>query len=360
MEETSIYIHIPYCAQKCAYCAFSSFVDCNIDQYIDALCNEMKKRKTDKLVKTIYIGGGTPSILSLPQLEKIVECLKENFNLKPYCEFTIEANPNSLDLQKLKSYKSLGINRLSIGVQSLRDKSLKKIGRLHTAKEALSKVALARKFFDNVSCDLIVGLEGETGKDLCGYAKKLLDLGVKHISCYLLEVYSNTPLGKMVTNKKYLLLDDAQTIEAFEKLCKYLIDAGFCRYEISNFALEGYESQHNLNYWSRGEYIGLGLSAHSFENEIRTQNANNFEDYFAGKTAFEKLTQKEQNEEKIMLGLRCNLGVDIKSLQGYDIKNNPYYADYIKQGILLQKENIITLNPLFYHLSNTIIANLMT
>ena len=178
MEQAlSIYVHIPFCEQKCNYCAFASFCakEDQIEKYIDLLCNEIKKRKTDRPIKTIYIGGGTPSILSERQIEKIVSTIFDNFNIYENAEFTIEANPNSITEGKLLCWKKLRVNRVSIGVQSLNDKSLKKIGRLHTKKEALSKIKLTRHYFDNVSADLIVGLEGETGKDLCRYASELLD-----------------------------------------------------------------------------------------------------------------------------------------------------------------------------------------
>ncbi|MGN1200833.1 MAG: radical SAM family heme chaperone HemW [Candidatus Caccovivens sp.] len=363
MNEISLYVHIPFCEQKCNYCAFVSFCAKNdtIDDYVDTLCKEITSRKTESPVKTIYIGGGTPSMLSIEQLKKIVDCIFANFNVYEDAEFTIEANPNSLTEEKLKLYKSMRINRLSIGVQSLSDKSLKKIGRLHTKKEALEKIALARKYFDNISCDLIVGLEGETAKDLCRYAKSLLELKIKHISCYLLEVYEHTKLADLVAKNKYTPLSDEQTVEAFNKLANYLQDSGLVRYEISNFAYEGYESKHNLNYWARGEYLGFGVSAHSFVGNERTQNASDISSYKNGQKTMEVLSQKEQVEEVVMLGLRCNLGIDkVKLTQmGYDIEKNPYFEDYLKQGIIEEKNGKIFLKPIYYHISNTIISNLL-
>ena len=409
-ECISIYVHIPFCERKCNYCAFNSFCaeKDEIEKYIDLLCREIQARKTDKRVKTIYIGGGTPSILSETQFEKIVKCLYDNFDIYEDAEFTIEANPNSITEDKLLCWKKLRVNRVSIGVQSLSDKSLKKIGRLHTKKMALEKIKLTRKYFANVSCDLIVGLEGETGKDLCGYAHSLLDLKVKHISCYLLEVYEATALHSMIANKKYMPLDDGQTIESFNKLAKYLVEKGMERYEISNFAFLSFESRHNLNYWARGEYLGFGLSAHSFVNGVRFENVGSLQKYAEvfekqdpstlsihchverscdakhptqtdnldvvpnisdeqaqddNKTELfekvERLSQQEENEEKIMLGMRCCLGFKISDLKNYDIEKNPYFSDYLKQGIIKKEGDIVTLNPLFYHLSNTIISNLL-
>ncbi len=366
-REISIYVHIPFCERKCAYCAFNSFIakDDVKEDYVALLCDEIERRaavfKSDKpVVKTIYFGGGTPSVLSEKHISKIVATIFENFDVYDNAEFTIEANPNSLTEEKLGCWKGLRVNRLSIGVQALDDNTLAKIGRLHTKKEALEKIKLARKFFDNVSADLIVGLENQTGKDLCRYAKDLIALGVKHISTYLLEVYEGTPIFSMIEKKQYRPLDDEQTILAFNKLANYLQDQQFERYEISNFAREGYESRHNLNYWARGEYLGFGISAHSFVDGVRMENAKTIADYKLGKLTTETLSPLEEDEEKIMLGLRCCLGVNVSTLKEIDLCKNPFFEQYVNDGILIVDESarIVTLNPIFYHLSNTIISNL--
>ncbi len=359
-KDISIYIHIPFCEHKCNYCAFNSFcgTEQEKDEYIDLLCKEIASRKVNACVKTIYIGGGTPSVLNEKQIEKVVGAIYENFKVEKYAEFTIEANPSSITESLLKKWRELGVNRLSVGVQSLSDKSLKKIGRLHNRKMALEKIALARKLFDNVSCDLIVGLQGESGKDLCRHARELLLLGVKHISCYLLEIYQNTPIFKMIEKGKYLPLNDDETISAFNKLANYLQDEGLERYEISNFAVPKFESKHNLNYWARGEYLGFGISAHSFLDGKRIENAGNLQDYALGIQNVEILTEKEEDEERIMLGLRCCLGVNLKSLKVIKIEKNAHFCDYLQQGILVKNKDVVKLNPLFYHISNTIISNL--
>lgn len=363
MKGLSIYVHIPFCERKCNYCAFASFCanENQIEDYINQLCCEIESKKCDRLVKTIYIGGGTPSILNEQQIERVVKTIFKNFNVDKSAEFTIEANPNSISENLVKKWKELRVNRVSIGVQSLKDKSLKKIGRLHDKKTAIEKIKLVRHYFDNVSADLIVGLENETGKDLCAYAKQLLNLGIKHISCYLLEVYENTKIYQMIMQGQYRPLDEDETISSFNKLANYLVDCGMERYEISNFAFPNYESRHNLNYWSRGEYLGFGLGAHSFVDEKRFYNVSSFEGYKDNKVECEELSEKEQIEEIVMLGLRCNLGVNLERLKilGYNIEQNVYFKDYIKQGILIEKEDKIFLNTAFYHLSNTIISNLI-
>lgn len=362
MQDLSLYIHIPFCQQKCYYCAFNSFCATQKQQedYISLLCQEIITRKSLRPVKTIYIGGGTPSLLTCQQLYRVVHTIFDNFDIYENAEFTIEANPNSITQEKLKCWKDLKINRLSIGVQSLSDKSLRKIGRLHNKKTALEQINLARKYFDNISADLLVGLEAETGKDLINYAKQLINIGVKQISCYLLEVYANTKLSLLIDQKKYFPQTDEQQVMAFNKLANFLQEKNFRRYEISNFALQGYESQHNLNYWRRGEYLGFGISAHSFEGNRRYKNADNLKDY-PKKIEEEFLTNKEIAEELIMLGLRCENGVDLQKLMtlGCNLKENEFFNQYLKEGIITEQNNKIYLNPLFYHISNTIISNLL-
>ena len=359
----SIYIHIPFCEQKCNYCAFNSFCASEKvkDEYVDILCKEIESRKVETKVKTIYIGGGTPSVLSESQIEKIFDAIFENYNVARDAEITVEANPNSITKNKLKKWESLKINRLSIGVQSLDDESLRKIGRLHDREMALEKIEIAKKYFENVSADLIVGLENERGDALCEYADALLKLGVKHISCYLLEVYENTKLFELVKNNKYLPLSDDQTIDAFEKLAEFLEKCGMQRYEISNFAFPGFESKHNLNYWQRGEYLGFGLSAHSFVKNVRFKNADTLTGYKNHEIQSEKLSGGEVLEEIIMLGLRCRIGVSLKELKqkNYDIQTSANFKKYLDLGILNLKNDRFFLNPKFYDVSNTIISDLL-
>lgn len=361
MRDLSIYVHIPFCEKKCNYCAFNSFcADYQIrEMYIGMLCDEIVRKKVENPIRTIYFGGGTPSILDEKQIEKIVKTIYDNYNVYEDAEFTIEANPSSITENLLKKWKELRVNRVSIGVQTFNDKSLRKLGRLHDKKMAVDKIRLTRKYFDNVSADLLIGLEQE--KNVCRYARELLGLGVKHISCYLLEVYDNTKLSQMIQEKQYLPLDDDKTIMCFNKLANYLQDMGLERYEISNFCYPGYESKHNLNYWERGEYLGFGLSAHSFFNSVRSKNADKLDEYKAGISECEYLTQKDKIEEIIMLGLRCKLGFSIEEVKqmGYDISENSYYKDYLNQGVLKFIEGRLFLNPVYYHISNTIISNLL-
>lgn len=358
----SIYIHIPFCESKCIYCAFTSFCASKEDKerYVEFLLKEIEKRKVKNPIQSIYIGGGTPSVLTTRQIEKILNCVKVNYKILDNAEVTIEVNPNSIDEEKLKDYKNMGINRLSVGVQSLNNNSLKKIGRLHSKKQALHALKLARKYFDNISADLILGLQGEKFKKVKRHVKTLIKNKINHISCYMLEV--QTPnFSNLIAQKKYLPLDDDTVAKVYEKLVKFLRKKGYTQYEISNFAKDGKLSQHNLNYWKVGQYLGFGVSAHSYYNNIRFYNSDNFEQYYAGDVSQETQTSKTLAEEIIMLGLRCCLGVDLKNLQklGYDVSKNAYFEDYVHKQILYIKDGKMFLNPKFYAVSNIIISNLI-
>lgn len=361
LKEISVYIHLPFCERKCLYCAFTSFVSCDDVQkeYVKHLIKEIENFKDGYKAKTIYFGGGTPSVLRLDLLEKIFDALKNKFEIEKDAEITMEVNPNSVDEEKLGFYKRLGVNRLSMGIQSLNDKTLKKLGRLHTKKEALYKLQLATKFFDNVSCDLILGLEKE--KNVVKYARKLIKFGIKHISCYILEVHENTPLYSLVKNKKYQPLNDEAVAKSYEKLRKFLEKQGFNQYEISNFSLVGFESKHNLAYWSYDDYVGFGLSSHSFLDGARYENSSNLKAYYEGKGQSETITSDKEIEERILLGLRCKNGVDLEKLKnlGYILEKNEFFMQFLEKNILKKVNNRIFLNPNYYAVSDFIIEHLL-
>lgn len=361
LKEISVYIHLPFCERKCLYCAFTSFVSSDDVQkeYVKHLIKEIENFKDGYKAKTIYFGGGTPSVFRLDLLEKIFDALKNKFEIEKDAEITMEVNPNSVDEEKLGFYKRLGVNRLSMGIQSLNDKTLKKLGRLHTKKEALYKLQLATKFFDNVSCDLILGLEKE--KNVVKYARKLIKFGIKHISCYILEVHENTPLYSLVKNKKYQPLNDEAVAKSYEKLRKFLEKQGFNQYEISNFSLVGFESKHNLAYWSYDDYVGFGLSSHSFLDGARYENSSNLKAYYEGKGQSETITNDKEIEERILLGLRCKNGVDLEKLKnlGYILEKNEFFMQFLEKNILKKVNNRIFLNPNYYAVSDFIIEHLL-
>lgn len=357
----SIYIHIPFCERKCSYCAFVSFCLSKIDRekYIQALLEEIESFSTVKRVKTIYLGGGTPSLLTKEEIFSIFRKLREKFDIDENAEITIEVNPNSVEEEKLKAYKEVGVNRISVGVQSLSNKSLKSIGRLHTKKEAIEKLKLIGKYFDNISADLILGLSGE--KSVIKYAKNLIKLNIKHLSSYMLEVHENTKLYFEVRDKKYCPLDEIGVTKSYDKLVKFLKKHGFVQYEVSNFALKGYESKHNLNYWSYGEYVGFGVSSHSFLNGKRIANYITLQGYYKHERKEEKITKSMEIEERIMLGLRCYLGVDISILQklGYDIQKSESYRKFLKEGEIVEDDGKFYLLPKYYKFADYYILNLL-
>ena len=356
-----IYIHIPFCERKCSYCAFVSFClsKSERERYINSLLDEIENYSTTKKVKSIYLGGGTPSLLSKDEIFTIFAKLREKFDIDKNAEITIEVNPNSVDEEKLRAYKAVGINRISVGVQSLSNKTLKSIGRLHTKEEAIEKLKLIGKYFDNISADLILGLSGE--KSVTSYAKKLIKLKVKHISSYMLEVHENTKLYFEVRDKKYRPLDEKGLTKSYDKLVKFLKKCGFRQYEISNFALADYESKHNLNYWNYGEYVGFGVSAHSFLSHKRMANADTLQGYYKRERKEEKITKNMEIEERIMLGLRCYLGVDISTLRklGYDIQKNDNYRKFLKEGEIVEDGGKFYLLPKYYKFADYYILNLL-
>lgn len=365
-----IYIHIPFCERKCSYCAFSSFVSSKDEQtrYVNALkeeiatfCAQHSKEKYRK-VDTIFIGGGTPSILEKEMFAEIINSLKENFEFSQNLEFTVECNPNSLNEEKLDLYKKYGVNRISIGVQSLDDEELKFIGRLHDRIGAIGAVKKSLEKFDNVSADLLIGIKGMKGQNYLKNLEVLTSLGIKHISTYMLQVEKDTPLFDLVEEDRGILPSDEECIDVYNKTVDFLKQKGFCQYEVSNFAQKGYECKHNIKYWTGEEYIGFGLSAHSYLNGKRFANAKTFGEYYSKKIAMqEHLTAGQLIEEHIMLGLRCNKGVDKSYLLsfGYDICKNEYLADFVEKAVIIDTKERLFLNPEFYGVNNYIIVHLL-
>lgn len=367
-----VYIHIPFCERKCNYCAFSSFVasEQKQEEYIEFLIKEIKdfgenhKEARYKKVDTIFIGGGTPSLLKTNLFQKLVGQINETFQFSDDVEFTIECNPNSLTYEKLLKYKEMGINRISIGVQSLDDEQLRFIGRLHDANDAICAIKSALAIFDNVSADLLIGIKGMSKEGYLQGLKTLMDLGIKHVSTYMLQVEDGTPLATLTAQNKGILPDDEDCIDLYNETVKFLKEREFGQYEVSNFAKNGFACKHNIKYWTGEDYIGFGLSAHSYLNGKRFANAKTFEDYYAKKLAMdEKLTVSQLIEEHIMLGLRCNQGVSLDYLasMGCNFAQNEYFDDFVNKGILkLSGDNKkVYLNPDFYGVNNYIIVHLL-
>lgn len=331
MESYGLYIHIPFCRQKCYYCDFPSVALAGgreklIEPYVTALCRDIANWQQRLLAEghgapaTIYIGGGTPTVLSDELLERLLSALYLfNANKKnDDREFSVEVNPGTVTEEKLRLLKKYGVNRLSIGVQSFDDECLKRIGRIHSAAEAYKAVEMAQNVgFDNISIDLIYGLPGQSFDDLRRNVSKAVSLQVQHISIYGLQVEDGTVFGKMQEQGRLQLPTDEETEKMYDYLTSELPRQGFLRYEISNFAKSGCESRHNLSYWQDIPYIGLGAGAHSYWQGQRYFTPIDIQFYIAAMKEDEphiwqmeeRLTEKEHMEEFCFLGLRTTAGI---------------------------------------------------
>ncbi len=331
MEELGIYVHIPFCKRKCSYCDFKSFS--NIDKinqkkYVDALIKEIQNsQNTNKyIVTTIYIGGGTPSFINEAYIKDILQAIYKKWEIKNDVEITIEVNPGTITKEKLEAYKNMGINRLSIGLQSTNNYLLNKIGRIHSYEEFIENYILARKIgFENINIDLILALPEQNMEDLMQSVKKVINLNPEHISIYSLILEENTELWKKVKNKEENLVEDDLEREMYWKSKKAFEAAGYIHYEISNYAKPGFESKHNKNCWSQKQYLGFGIAAHSYFNGKRFYNVEDLNKYITNieKNEFknniiieeENRTKEDIAKEYMMLGLRKIEGVSISEFQ---------------------------------------------
>ena len=318
-----------------------------MQKYADALAEEVRlagQKNKDAVIDTIYIGGGTPSVLPPFLFEKIVCAIRENFVLNVK-EFSIEANP-ATDVP-FDVYKSFGVNRISIGVQTLNDKLLKIIGRAHDAKTALATIERANKYFDSVSCDLMIGLPTQTIQDVERSAS-VLSKEVKHVSTYMLKLSNNVKMQKQIDSGLFTIPDDDTFVDFYDKAYEIFEYNGLRRYEISNFAKDGYQCEHNLKYWQRKEYLGLGAAAHGFIGNVRYYNPSNVESYICGnnygngKDVREIIDHETALFEKIMLGLRLPGGIDLAKINDeFHIDFEDKFALQLKnlEGILLKEGN---------------------
>ena len=314
----SLYIHIPFCRKKCLYCDFYSVsLDLStVSDYVNVLCAQISSLGLD--FRTIYIGGGTPSILSVKLWEKLLRVLDKK--RKPGCEFTVEANPESLDTSKLKLFANWGVNRISIGVQSLCDDKLKKLGRIHSAIEAIRAVLKAeRKGFDNISIDFIFGVWGESLNSWKEELKEAVKLPISHISVYCLSYEENTILFQKQSKKEIVPLAEDELAQMYKYNRNYLAKAGFSQYEVSSFSKTGFQCRHNLNYWDNEPYLGLGPSAVSYLGGIRAQNCLDVRRYItltsqAQNTvaSSEELSTERKAKETAALKIRTKQGIDFK------------------------------------------------
>lgn len=361
-----LYIHIPFCVKKCKYCDFVSFTDKDdfFDVYIDRLLEEAKEYSGEK-IDTVFIGGGTPSVLSARQLEKLITSITSIYELANSCELTIELNPKTLDEEKLGVLKDCGVNRLSVGVQSFCDEELEAIGRIHDAKTAYNTVELIKDFgFDNFNLDIMLGLPNQTKYSLEHTLKTAISLNPTHISCYSLILEENTPLFLEYENGIYPTLSDEDDRELYSFTKTYLKNNNYEQYEISNFAKTGYGSKHNLKYWNCDEYIGLGVAAHSYMDGERFYNTSDINEYLDGKFHCEDktiLSTEDKISEYIIMRLRLLDGIFEEEF--YKRFNKDFYLlyknqidNFIKSGFIKYENKAYKLTDKGIDVSNSIMC----
>ena len=352
-----LYIHIPFCVSKCKYCDFNSY---KLDleekkKYLKSLEKEMsfyKNEIKEKEIDTIFIGGGTPSILRDYEIKTLFDNIKTNFKIKKNAEITMECNPGTLTLSKLKIMKDCGVNRLSIGLQAVQNHHLEYIGRIHTFEEFEKNYFQAKEVgFENINIDLMYALPNQNEEDWKETLEKIVELNPAHISAYSLILEENTELFDMYNRNEFKLLDEDTDIVMYEYTINYLKSHGYNQYEISNYAKEGYECNHNILYWKCENYVGIGASASGFLSGTRYNNVSSLSEYakmiLEGKKPIdweEKLSIKDEIEESIFLGLRMNEGIKFKDFKiKYDLDFIEKYKNEIEK---LEKLNLIDVNEL--------------
>ena len=374
-KDLGLYIHIPFCIQKCKYCDFLSACgdDSEKQAYTDALLTEIQKASAlckDRTVSTVYIGGGTPTCLGEEKLVSVVNAVKSCFSLEKNCEFTVEANPETVTLKLMRALYDSGVNRISLGVQSLNDETLKKIGRVHDTIKVLESYAACRvSGFENINYDLIFALPDQSENEFLSDVENLLKLEPKHISLYSLQLEEGTPLFDQ--RKKYTFADEDTEREMYYKAREILKEHGLNQYETSNFAVPGFESRHNERYWEQKEYLGLGLGASSYFNNVRYKNPGNMKNYIGFTENFiplykeyTELSEDEMQSEFIILGLRKTKGIkisdfnekfekDIYSLFGNVIEKHK------QNGLLIEQDGCIFLSERGMDVSNTVMCDFM-
>ncbi|MBO5957609.1 MAG: radical SAM family heme chaperone HemW [Bacteroidales bacterium] len=357
---SGIYLHIPFCKSKCAYCNFFSLVtEKKMDDYVSALKKEIINRKSylgDDVVKTIYFGGGTPSLLPVKYVDEILELLHENYNIISNPEVTLEINPDTIDKDKMLALKHLGVNRMSVGIQSFNDDDLRYLGRCHDSRHALQVLDdLSSVGFDRITLDLIYGMPTLTEEKWNHNLDIFFSTGISHLSAYALTVEPKTILGQKIEKEDLQEVSEEETIRHYNILVERMKENGFEHYEISNFAKEGCRSQHNSIYWQDVKYLGLGPSAHSYDGNSRQWNVSNLTKYIqlidtGAECYYEKeiLSKEDKFNEYVMTSLRTSWGCDVEKIErdyGESYAHNflKNVKKYLDSGIMLVKDNSFIL-----------------
>ena len=377
---SGIYIHIPFCKSRCSYCDFHSGTDLLLkEKLISAICSEIKSRKDyfpsrtsgndNEPIKTIYFGGGTPSLLNISELSKILNTIHQTFDTSQVIETTLEANPDDITNEYAKMLRN-HFNRISIGIQSFDNNELTLMNRRHSAEKAIESVNICQSNgFDNISIDLMYGLPNQNVKSWENNLKKAIELNVQHISAYHLTYENDTKITQLLNDKKINSVSEETSLEMFNRLTELLEQNGFEQYEISNFAKKGFRSKHNSSYWSNSAYIGIGPSAHSYNLHSRQWNICNTKQYInniENKTAFfekENLSAEEKYNDFIITRLRTKEGINLDMLKNFGEKFYQYglkNADnWIKENVLEINDNYLRLTKKGIFISDTVFSDLI-
>ncbi|WP_136467696.1 radical SAM family heme chaperone HemW [Flagellimonas onchidii] len=355
---SGIYIHVPFCKQACHYCDFHFSTQMGKKvAMVNSLLKELELRKTEfesEKVETIYFGGGTPSVLEIPEIEKLINTIYNNYNVIQNPEVTLEANPDDLSKNRIAQLAQTAINRLSIGIQSFYDEDLKLMNRAHNAHEAKHSIQESKKHFDNITIDLIYGIPGMDNNRWKDNIQKALDFDLPHISSYALTVEPKTALKKLIEKGSIPDVDDKKAKEQFDILVDLMEQQGFVNYETSNFGKLGYFSKNNTAYWQGKKYMGIGPSAHSYDGKKRSWNIRNNIHYIKAlekgelSSEIETLTKTDRYNEYIMTGLRTIWGVSLEKIENdfgekYKDYLNLHTKKYIEQGLLsVVKDKLLT------------------
>ncbi|MGN0159156.1 MAG: radical SAM family heme chaperone HemW [Brotaphodocola sp.] len=377
-QALELYIHIPFCVRKCAYCDFLSFpaTERTQEQYVAKLIEEIYGQSAgfqEYCVTSIFLGGGTPSILSADLMRDLFEVLYQCFDIAVDAEITIEANPGTLTMEKLAMYRTCGINRISLGLQSADDEELKTLGRIHCYDDFLKSFQRVRQAgFTNINVDLMSALPGQTVQSWKNTLRKVLMLKPEHISAYSLIIEEGTPFYERYHEDKSVFPDEEMDREMYHLTKEIMAAQGFERYEISNYAKPGYECRHNIGYWTGVDYLGLGLGASSYTHRFRYHNVTDMEEYLsldlseAGAAArdIQKLSEKEQIEEFMFLGLRMMKGVSGSNfLERFGLNMWSIYGEVFesleKQGLLEIRKPEVRLTELGIDVSNMVLSEFL-
>ena len=372
MRKLGLYIHLPFCVQKCLYCDFCSFAGCDNDlmrNYVSRLCADIElwsERCTEYSVDTVYFGGGTPTLLPISEFCRLMEAIERGFGIDKNCEISSECNPATADREYLRSLRNMGVNRLSIGLQSANGNELKAIGRIHSYADFVDTYKNARSAgFDNISADLMYGIPEQSVESFDRSLGELISLEPEHISAYGLKIEEGTPFGRM---RDRLILPDEDSEYDMYMLCSERLErSGYYKYEISNFAHKGYESRHNIKYWMGDEYLGLGVSAHSYFGERRFANSNDVGAYIRGTDITSEnryIPSAEQMTEYVMLRMRMSAGVqhsDFSSRFGKDFETlyQKKLDRYVKQGFVISDGGRTFFSDRGFFVSNYILSDIL-